>query len=173
MAKRLLVNLSLILLILLHLDESVFIFVNGLSLRLYDLFVLFEECKGHHWLYYRNLHSASKSEQPWDVVIRGCFNFVSSFIPLIRLKYCDLVDLCGKARNLLKNTVNKRMHYFTKCITFLLFRYKGTLILILDANPALYCIQRQIGYSMYFSCDSVALRKIWFAINYRCRLVFF
>ena len=39
------------------------------------------------------------------------------------------------------------MLHFTKCITFLLFGSRVTLILFLDAYFALYCIQRQIGFA--------------------------
>ena len=49
------------------------------------------------------------------------------------------------------------MLYFTKCITFLLFNPRVTLILFLDAYFdvyfALYCIQRQIGFACILAVD--------------------
>ena len=73
-------------------------------------------------------------------------------------------------------TQRNAMLYFTKCVAFLPFGSRVTLVLYLDANVALYCIQRQIGYYLDFSCrlvfPDVRQIKITFSTNFSGSLVY-
>ena len=57
---------------------------------------------------------------------------------------------CGRDLCLVKrfdNRITERMLYISKCVTFLLvLSFTVTLLLFLEPNFALFCIQRQIGF---------------------------
>ena len=68
------------------------------------------------------------------------------------LYYLELITPLIKVAIVLKTQANQRMLYFKKMLyLFCFFVIRVTLILFADANFALYCIQRQVAFSMNIS----------------------
>ena len=86
------------------------------------------------------------------------FDYIDNFGLLVRFSFQDT------KKNYYVNKANQRMTNFPKTLYVLLLDSAVTLNLFLDTVFALYCIRRQIGFSMSFSCRvvfrNVAQRKI-------------